>query len=57
MPVLRVSVAVIDRVPAVLRVTSKVPTPSVRVASAGKTAWPSLLVMATVPVYPVATFP
>ena len=44
-----VSVAVTDCVPAVLRVTSKVPTPLASVASAGRTAWPSLLVKCTVP--------
>ena len=45
-----VSVAVTDCVPAVLRVTLKVPTPSVRVASAGRTAAGSELVKWTVPV-------
>ena len=43
------SLAVIDSVAAVLNVTSKVPTPLVRVESAGRTAWPSLLVRWTVP--------
>ena len=47
---LTVSVAVIVRLPAVFRVAVKVPTPLVRVASAGSTAWPSLLLKCTVPV-------
>ena len=49
-----VSVAVTVCEPAVLSVTEKFPVPAVRVAFAGKTAWPSLLVMCTIPVYPVA---
>jgi hypothetical protein len=44
-----VSVAVTDRVPAVRRVTPKVPTPPARVASPGRMAAPSLLVKWTVP--------
>ncbi len=44
-----VSVAVIVWLPAVSRVTLKVPTPSVTVASAGKYAPASLLVKCTVP--------
>src|SRR5262249_58446304 len=39
---------------AVLSVALKVPTPLVRVASAGRIEAPSLLVKCTVPVYPVA---
>ena len=49
MPLLTVSVAVIDCDPAVLSVTGNVPTPSVRVALGGRMAWPSELVMWTVP--------
>lgn len=45
-----VSVAVTVCAPAVLKVTGNVPTPFVSVAFAGRTAWPSLLVMCTVPV-------
>ena len=45
-----VSVAVSVWLPAVSRVTVKVPTPSVNVSSAGSTAAVSLLVKATVPV-------
>ena len=45
-----VSVAVTDWVPAVLSVRLKVPTPSVKVVSAGSTAAPSLLVKWIVPV-------
>ena len=44
-----VSVAVIVSDPDVFSVTLKVPTPSVKVAAAGSTAWPSLLVIATLP--------
>ena len=44
-----VSVAVIVRVPTVLRVTAKVPTPLVRVPLEGSVAAPSELVIATVP--------
>ena len=35
--------------PAVLRIAAKMPVPSVRVASAGNCAWPSLLVKCTLP--------
>ena len=45
-----VSVAVTDWVPTVLRVTLKVPTPLVRVASAGRTAAGLELAKWTVPV-------
>ena len=45
-----VSLAVTESKPAVLSVTAKVPTPLMRVSSAGKTAWPSELVKWTVPV-------
>ena len=44
-----VSVAVMDWVPGVRRVTVKVPTPLVSVAFAGRVARRSLLVIATVP--------
>ena len=44
-----VSVAVTDWVPAVSSVTLNVPVPLVRVVAAGRTAWPSLLVIATLP--------
>jgi hypothetical protein len=49
-----VSVPVRVWLPAVFRVAEKVPTPLVNVAFAGNTAWPSLLVKCTVPLYPVA---
>ena len=49
-----VSVAVSVWLPAVFKVAVKVPTPLVSVEFAGSTAWPSLLVKWTVPVYPVA---
>src|SRR6516225_3879488 len=52
-----VSVAVIDCVPTVLRVALKEPVPLVSVESAGRVAWPSLLVKCTVPEYPVAVLP
>ena len=44
-----VSVAVIVSDPDVFSVTLKVPTPSVSLALGGRTAWPSLLVIATLP--------
>jgi len=49
-----VSVAVTICAPAVFNVTENVPTPFVSVEFAGKVAAASLLVMCTVPVYPVA---
>ena len=45
------SVAVIDRLPAVLSVTLNEPVPSVSVPSAGSTAAPSELVKRTMPAY------
>src|SRR5262249_58412375 len=50
MELVTVSVAVTVWLPAVFRVALKVPTPLVRVELDGSTAWPSLLVKATVPV-------
>src|SRR5437588_779084 len=49
-----VSVAVIVWLPAVLSVALKVPTPLASGELAGRTAWPSVLVKWTVPMYPVA---
>ena len=49
MPGVTVSVAVIVSDPDVLSVTSKVPTPPVSLALGGRTAWPSLLVIFTLP--------
>ena len=48
------SAAVSVSVPGVLNVALNVPAPWVRVESAGRLAWPSLLVKWTVPPYPVA---
>ena len=45
-----VSVAVKVWLPAVRRTAAKKPMPPVKVASADKVAWPSLLLMWTVPV-------
>ena len=45
-----VSVAMIDWMPAVSRVTPKPPVPSVSMVLGGRMAWPSLLVILTVPV-------
>jgi hypothetical protein len=50
MELVTVSVAVTDWLPAVFRVTVKVPTPLVSVELAGSTAWLSPLVKWTVPV-------
>src|SRR6516162_7271377 len=54
---LAVSVAVTVWLPAVFRVALKLPTPLVRVALAGRLAWPSLLVKWTVPAYQTSTLP
>jgi hypothetical protein len=48
-----VSVAVTDCDAAVLKVTENVPVPLVRVESEGRTAWASVDVKWTVPLYPV----
>ena len=50
MVLVTVSVAVIDCVPAVFKVTLNEPTPLIRLVFAGKTAWLSLEVILTVPV-------
>lgn len=49
--------AIIDCVPAVFRVTVKVPVPLVRVAGAGRVAAGSVDVIVTWPAEPVATLP
>ena len=49
--------AVRVREPAVLSVIEKDPTPLVSIADAGRVAFESLEVIATVPEYPVAVFP
>ena len=50
-------VAVIDCVPAVLRVTLKVPTPLIKTLGAGRIAFGSVEDMKTVPEKLVATLP